>query len=78
MLKHPEAWPIPDARNEQMNIQNSKNKKRIEKIAREFKDVVEHPPVFDPFSPAGSEKWREWSDRCRNYEIILTDYGVDL
>lgn len=58
--------------------QQLKDKKFVEKTAKEFRETVEHPPVYDPFSPAGSEKWREWADRCRNYEIILIDYGVDL
>jgi len=58
-------------------IHTNRNK-TIEQIEKEFQIAIQNAPVYDPFSPKGGEAWKEWADKCRNFEARLADEGVEL
>ncbi len=58
-------------------IHTNRNK-TIEQIEKEFEKAIQNAPAYDPFSFEGGEAWREWADRCRNFEERLAAAGVEL
>ncbi len=58
-------------------IDTNRNK-RIEQIEKRFHKAVQNAPAYDPFSPEGGEAWKQWADKCRNFEAELAEEGVEL